>query len=787
MARLRANRLQWLLVLISSGIIAGCGGSKPPGPSPFPAKITLTPGGTTSIQQGNVVTFTASAQNASNGTIGATFTFASSDTSILNLSSNGVACAGHWDTFFTTCTPGGTGVVQVTASALGVSSIPTFVFVHPPIDNITVRGVLLDGLPIQEPCLSQGQTMTVEAHAYSQGADITSTVGPFTWAANNFNVVKLTPLVNSAYNFATNQATATAVTPGITGIFATANGVSSTSFVQPQPYQGINLNFFETCPIQNITLELGHAGSGQTTFAIAKGTSQTVIATVTDVMGNSSLPNTIGGIVLSKIPLTWSASQPAVIGAGTSCTLSCTVTTPSPGAGSVTASCSPPTCNIGFPQAPPGSIVPLPVYATTAISGLLSGTTASTSVLATSLGCAGEPPADCTTSIYSFTTTKVASGAENPMPVSPNSLLYDLTGDKLYMGSDFGAQVLTPANLGTTTSAFAALGTVTGNVLAISNNGALAVFSDTKHVPNQVYVVNATNAGSPSATALNISGGSAAAFSPDGLKAFIFGYDANGNPNLYVYSALQALQAIPLAAGTTVQSIAFSTNGAFAYLVEPSVGGGGPALTVYNTCDNQISTSPPPGLTQQVIPLSATPIAFRTLPDGLHFVSLGTGGNIDYITATITGIPPATLTTPSNSLCPMTVDHTGQTINLEQGNINPINFFTSADGTLLYVAASDRNSILIYDLATGSPAGGIQLAPTAGAVNPTPISAEMTADASTILVAASDGYVHQVTTALGGSDQIQTSFPDVPNFPNPFCSMNPSSGSCTLDFIAVKP
>jgi len=625
--------------------------------------------------------------------------------------------------------------------------------------------------------------MAIEAHAFSQGSDITASVGPVTWSANNSSVVSIKPLVNIAYNFPTNQATVTAVTPGIAQIYATASGVTSTSFLQPPPAN--DLTFFETCPIQNIILEVGHPGSGQNNFAASRGTSETVFATVTDVMGNSSLPNTDGGVVLSRIPLTWTASQPAVVAASISCALSCTVSTPSPGAGSVTASCTPPTCNVGFPLAPPGSIVPVPVYAsplpnqtTAAISGLVTGAPSAVSVLATSLGCAGEPPAVCGTSIYSISTSKATAGGQNPIPVSPNSLLFDLGGDKVYMGSDFGAEVINPTNLGTNAGAFTTLGTVTGKILAISSNGSVAVFSDTIHVPNQVYVVNAAS-NAPSITALNISGASTAAFSPDGIKAFIFGFDGAGNPNLYVYSTLQALQTIPLQAGTTVNSIVFSTNSAFAYVAEPSLGGGGPAFTVYNTCDNQVFTDTVTGTHD--IPLTAPPIAFKGLPDGVHFIALETGGNIDYITAAITGIPAATLTNPATTLCPMTVGHHVRTINLGQGSIHPLNFFVSPDGTLLYVLASDRSSVLVYNFET-SAVTGIELAG-----NATPVSVDMSADGGSILLAGSDGQVHQVSTALGGSDQIQVPFPNLPNYLNPFCTFSPALGPCTLDVIAVKP
>jgi len=666
----------------------------------------------------------------------------------------------------------------------------------------------------------------VEAHAFSQGSDITASVGPFTWTALDSSVVTLTPIVNLAYDFATNQATATAAAPGITQIYASASNVTSTSFQQPHlPNQNPNLvfDFFETCPIQNIALELGSAGSGQTSFVTSKGTSETVVATVTDVMGNSSLPNTNGGVVLSKIPLTWSATQPGVISTGTAaaCTQSCTLTTPLPGAGSVTASCAPPTCNIGFPEAPAvlspdttslcaqfmhtqfpavpkiacQQFIPVPVYAsplpnktTAASAGLVTGATSTATVLATSLGCASTAPADCTTSIYSISTSKATAGAENPMPVSPNSLLFDPPGDKAYLGSEFGVQVMNPANLGGTTSAFTPLGTATGEVLAVSATGTLSVFSDTVHIPNQVYVAN-TSTTTPEVAALTISGASSAAISPDGLKAFIFGLDSNGNPNLYIYSSLQALQvpSQPLPAGTTVNSITFSTNGAFAYVVEPMLGSVGPAVSVYNTCDNGLFTDSLTG--KNYVPLAAPPIAFKALPDGIHFIALENGGNIDYITAEITGIPVATLTEPASSLCPLTVGHTVQTFNLGQGNIHPVNFFVSPDGTLLYIVASDRSSVLIYSIAP-LKTGGVQLTAAGGipfSGNTTPLSTDISVDGGTIILAGSDGLLHEISTAIGGSDQVQVPFPNLPDFLNPFCTFNPASGPCTLDLVAVRP
>jgi hypothetical protein len=836
MGRSRSNLLCLAVAILSLWVVGGCGGGAKAGPPLFPGKVNLTPSNNLSVELGATFGFSASAQTTSGTNLAVTITYSSSDTSVLNVAPNGFACAGHWDVNFTTCTPGGTGVAKVTASALGAFSVPTFVFVHPPVDNIIVTGVLLNGVPVQEPCLSQSQSMTVEAHAFSQGTDVTSAVGPFTWSAQNSSVVTLAPLVNTAYNFATNQATATAVTPGMTQIYASASGVSSSSFRQPQYKNPLNvtspvLDFFETCPIQTITLELGATASqqtGQTTFATTKGTSQNATAVVTDIMGNTSLPNTNNGVVLTKIPLTWTGTQPGVVTPAGSCLQSCAIATPSPGSGSVTASCSPPSCNVGFPFVPQSlstpaalttctnffkglfpagfscqQLIPAPVYATVlqpppplpavigngAISGLVTGLPSAPSVLATSTGCAQQTPTNCTTSIYSFTTGKGTPGPESPLPASPNSLLFDPPGDKAFMGSNFGALLINPANFGTTNNPYTGLDTVTGKVLAASNNGTAAVFSDTIHSPNQVYIVNSSAAGSVSASALNISQAVTAAFSPDGMKTFIAG---DAGSSLYIYSPLQALQGPGLQGpGSNPQltlsgpanAIAFSPNNAFAYVAESSTGSTSANLTAFNTCNNQIATD---GTSPATVALPANPLFMRVLPglhleghdssglpipDGVHILVLDATG-FDILTSNIS--PPA-----SGTLCPQLLTfQPAQRVELGQGVLQPVNFFTSADDSQLYVVAAGHASILVYDFGVGSVTSGIELAG-----NATPITADMSVDAGTIVIAGSDGLLHEVSTGLGGSDQVQLSFPNLPNYLNPFCTF----GACSLNLISVRP
>jgi len=769
---------RWLMLLTSTlwlCSLGGCGGHKPPGPSPFPAKITLSPANSASVQAGSIISFVASAQNASNSAISASFTYQSSNTDILNIASNGVACAGKWDAHFVTCTPGAFGVAQVTASALGASSAPTLIFVHPPIDNIQISRVV----PVNSPppacpgqqivpaacavpftpnnsCLSPNQQMRLQATAFSKGVDITGVVGPFTWSQSSSTIFKVTPVISSSDNVPTNQALVAPGAPGLTPIFATAAGVSSL------PY------YAETCPVRCIAVELGSSGSqnsGQTNFVSTKGTSQPVTATAVDIQG----------CVVPKAPLTWSSSQPAAISAPTSCGAgTCSLSTSQPGSGSVTASCTPPTCNIGFPLNIAGFVQPLPVYPVTPISGVVNGTIAATSVLATSKDCSGD--FSCAVALYDILTSNNLAGNPITFPQPPNSVLFDAVGDKAYAGSAFGAMLITVANLGSSSaSPFSTFTTARGKVLAVSENGNLAVLSDTQSTPNQVYVVSAASSSSATVAPLNISGANAAAVSPDGLKAFIIGCKAgagqcsNGGDTLYVFSTLQALQTIPLSTSrVSATSIAFSSNGAFAFISEASDSGS--SLAIYNTCNNAPSTNSTSVV--QTISLPSQPSFVKVLPDGIHIIALDNTG-LDYITTTITAAA-------SQSLCPQFISASSQPIPLGQGTFNPINFFVSPDGTLAFIVASDRSSVLVYDFNTNS-VSGISLAN-----NASPVSADITVDGTLLYVAGSDGMLHEVSTT-SAADLLPISFTIPSRFSTPFCSLDPTSGPCKLDVVAVKP
>ncbi len=814
MGRLRFGPSAWMFAAIFLFLLLpGCGGSKPPGPSPFPARITLNPSPTLSLQTGTTLLLTASATNSSNGALRATFTFAVSPSSppgVLDIAPSGFACAGTWNApAFNICTAGNTGMVQVTASALGAVSAPTLIFVHSPIDEIQVSVAP----PVNSPppacpsqqalpaacrvpfntgnctntsckCLSQNQTETLQATAYSGGVDITSSVGPFTWTEPTAGVTTITPIVDSALNVATNLATASPGIPGQTQVIASASGVYS------QPY------IFESCPVQCIALQLSVNGQlvDRTNFIVNKGTSETITATAVDIQG----------CIVPKPPLTWVSSQPAALAPGSATApcaagTTCAVTTPQPGAAAITASCTPPTCNVGFPLNPAGlspPYIPQPVYSVTAISGLVTGAATSTNVLASSQDCSSDIL--CNVGLYNIPTQTNLPGGATQLPSEPNSLMFDLAGDRAFAGSEFGAVVINPGGLTGGGSPFTPVfapgttrGLVTGKVLALSHTGNMAVFSDTVSTPNQVYVVNAT---APT-TALNINGATSAAFSPDGLRAYILG---DGGNTLYSYSALQYLQP-PVALGSPASSIVFNSTGSFA-LLSGGTPAGSPAgsLAIYNTCDNS-----PVTLNPATAPLPGPPFFLKLIPagnvplgnifGGMLIPSLETTGLDFFFGLDNTGIDIIATNTAQGSfatLCPQPVSlaftppgpptpantFSPVHINIGHGTFHPINFFVSPDATRAYIVTTDVG-VLVYNFNTGA-LSEIQLAN-----NAAPVTADMTVDGTLIYVAGSDGLLHQLNTSLA-VDFYQTSFVPLPNSPNSFCF---TGSDCHLNLIAVKP
>jgi hypothetical protein len=712
------------ILLVTAGL-TGCGGGNGVGITnyPVPASVTLTPSPYSSVEVGQYISFATSAQDSGNKTITEPISFQSSNTAVLTVAANGLACGGSWDSLSNPqiCTPGPTGIAQVTAYAKGVSSPATTVFVHQHIDNISVSIVPSQTNP-PGPCYSKGQALNFQATAFKQGVDITSTVGQFEWLAVTLGVTALQTVTVSPTNQPVlNQVLATATNPGTTPFFASVSGVNSSPFN------------FTTCAVQSISLQVTNSSS----------TAETIVPTVLDTLGTT----------ITGVPLTWSSSQPASVTVNSSGSASSGSTG---GAAAIVASCTPPTCNIGFlPSLPiyPETVVNMAAASTTSGSGGSGGsgsggsggsTTPTTTLYVTSTGCG--TTSNCFTAVAVVNVPANTLGTPGILHFTPNSFLFDPKGAKGYLGTDSGLLgsaglvVLNPANPPTVTPYISA----PGKVLAVSPDGTKVVISDSTDIPNQVYIFD-TLSNTP--TTYAITGATAADFSPDSLKAYIV-----AGSTLYVYSKVDGLQSIPLSA--TANAVSFLSEGAFAYLA----GGSPSAVTVRRTCDNGSADT---------ISTPAIPAFIKTLPDATHVLA------VDPPSIDLIGVN----TTPSG--CTPTVSDSISSVNLGQGNFVPTQLIISEDGTTAYILASNLNSILIFNI-SGQLPSSMSLAG-----NATPIQAALTPDGKLLYVAASDGLLHVLSTVSGGDFQ-QIAFPQ--GFY--FCqnSVGGSAGfTCNPDLLAIKP
>jgi DNA-binding beta-propeller fold protein YncE len=166
-------------------------------------------------------------------------------------------------------------------------------------------------------------------------------------------------------------------------------------------------------------------------------------------------------------------------------------------------------------------------------------------------------------------------------------------------------------------------------------------------------------------------------------------------------------------------------------------------------------------------------------------VFFGIDNNGIDIIATNSSMPPVTTSCPQIVSLAQTappppappVTFTPIHVDIGQGTFHPINFFLSPDSTQVYIVASDRNSVLVYNFSTNATSG------IALANNATPVAADISADGTLIYVAGSDGLLHQLNTGLA-LDQNQISFPPLPNSTNSFCF---TTTNCQLNVVAVKP
>jgi len=714
------------MALLLLGGITACSSGKAVSTTnyPVPGTITLSPSPTISIELGTYQALTTSILNNAKAAITEPVQFVSSDTSVVTVAASGMVCAGSWDNLAspTICTPGRVGTAQVTATAQGVSSAPVTVYVHQHIDSVTVQDMCSNG-QLSPACTlprhscesllenSAPQNTVYEAHAFSRGTDITGTVGGFTWQMVNTTVATLsataTGLNNIVSGTSLNQVMATAKTPGVTPVYATIGSATS-----------VPINF-TTCLVQSIQLQ----ATGST------GTSRTIIPTVTDTVGNVISDPT----KVSAIPLTWSSSQPGSVTVSSAGTASGT----SGGGGStIVVSCTPPTCNAGV-------LPTLPIYPENAVQLILnpSATTASLSVYVGSTGCGTID--NCVSTLIPITTPNTVGTAIN-LPQTPNSLVFHPQGTKAYLGTNsgqFGSKGLMILDQGSNT--VAQVPSTPGKVLAVAPDGSKVIVSDTVDSPQQVFVFDTT---ANSSTFFNITGATAADFSPDSLKAYIV-----AGSTLYVYSKLDALQTIHLSA--PANDVSFFAEGAFAYLA-----GGDPAgVMVRRTCDNGQADS---------VSTPATPAFIRALPDAVHVLALDPP-NVNVITAN---------TAPVG--CTPAVSDTVTSFSLGLPSFTASQLIISGDGSTAYILSPNLNSVQVFNIGAQTSSSLLLVG------NATPLRASLSSDGSTLFVGASDGTLHVLQTGTGADiAQIQ--------FPLGLClntaGKEYTGVTCNPDLVAVKP
>ncbi|HEX7423965.1 MAG TPA: hypothetical protein VF311_08775 [Terriglobales bacterium] len=799
----------FLLTLAITFVVAltGCLGKSSSNPGNGGVQsVTLSPSSNLSIDTGGTLVFSATAKDALGRPILGTsiqFVVESGNPNAsapLSVASNGSACAGTWDPTATMCSPGTSGIAVVTAVTEGVSSTPTTVYVHQHVDSIQISQA--ETIPPQYDCFSQGQTWQYQGIAYSNNVDITNSVGPMSWSSSNAGVVTTTPLVPPNQPNVLNQVQTTAKSPGITQLFASVSGTTSS------PYA------YTTCLIQAIWLQIGGQGQAGNSVTVNNGGSVSITATAIDTLYKFT------GVTLTSPPLTWSTTNPevAAFSSTTSSSASNSATARANlGGATVFASCTPPTCNIGV-------LPSLPIYAS---DGLLpNGTTGygtisidvtSTSKVPTytawaaTTDCKNQP--GCSSAMFAVTPGTTPIGAIVGLPRTPNSMMFNhVSAARVYLGSDQGLMYVdvtasSPSVVQVSNASTPCNVSLCGKVLTISNDGKLVVVSDTVSSPHQVYIFNASS----STTApidLIIPGdtATAAAFSPDQLKLFIL----TDTGKMYVYSTVDALTFFSIA--TSVTDVKFSMDGSFAYVA------GAPAATSvsgFANCDTP-TTNVLSGVSTTANPLAIYPLpALQTdsIGNPTEVVLALDPPNIDMFGVNVT--QPLPLLQPGQFLCnppsvTLDINFPKTSFNLGQGNFTPIYSQLVADGTEVIIVARNIPAVLLFNVNNGTTTS----IPLVGGSTPQPgqFSASASTDGSQVYIAACDQYpnndptqpcaagsVHIVNTCaalscnapptIGQGDFQQVPYVNINNNNNPnMCnSQGTNAPICLPNLIAIKP
>lgn len=363
----------FLMVLATAPLIA-CGGGSSSSSSTTTYTVTVSPT-TLSLNQSDVATVTATVLD-STGTVvtsAKAFAFTSDTPSVASVNpKTGAICAGTWDNSFIVCSPGQVGKATISATSGGVTGTAT-VYVHAKVDRVVVTTP-------SAACKSVGQTLQLTATAYSNGTDVTSTVGPFNWQLTVADVATIDE-----------NGLLTAHAPGSSSIYANISNVTSTPVT------------FTTCGVNNINLHV--SGATDTAFTLATSATQQLQADVTDTAGATITPT-----------LNWVSLNSDIATVDTTGK----VTAVTPGTTTILAECAT-NCNYNLPF----------VYSNATVS-TVSGTSATT-VYVTGTS---------TTQLIPIDTTANTAGTAITLPSTPNSFLFFPGAKRAYLGSSGGLMTL---------------------------------------------------------------------------------------------------------------------------------------------------------------------------------------------------------------------------------------------------------------------------------------------------------------------------------------------------------
>lgn len=646
LSRPRALRV-FALILVLASLMAGCGGSKTANTTV--AQVLVSPT-TASLVAGQVLQVSATAVNSAANSVATTFTFNSSNVAVATVSPRGQICGGVWDSLFVVCNGSDalghpiSGSATITVTAGNVTSGPITVAVHPSVTSVSV-----DPVP-GGSCFSNAETHQFTAHAFHNGTEITNAVGDFSWTTSDATVATVDA-----------NGLSTARVGGISGIVASVGSTTSPAVL------------FRTCMPVKIELHLtGDVGPPTTSAGMNVGDTKVLLADMVDEKGTFTSPAPI--IVVSTNPVV------ATNAGGT-------ITAQSPGGAGFVAVCAPPTCGNGLNT---------PIYSNL-FTVTVAGTSPNTTTVYAASSFPGPPGQPMPLVPIDISKSPPAVGTSINLPGVPNSILFDRTGARAFIGTNEGLAALDASANTVTLIAPTAL----GKVLAVSPDGNKVIVSNAANDPTtgnpiepisanqRVFVVDrAAN----TVTTFVASGAVAATYDDDGFRSYI----VTNNGNMYVFSPLQTFLTTTLP-GVSTDAVTLPSN-SFVYVANSG------GLKTVATCNNTLQGTNPPTNS------STIQLVGRVAHTNTIYAVDSTG--VDIETVTVTPLATPVSITPAN--CAPNVAYTNLFVDFGVGAFTARQLLIGSNGVHTAVLPAGLNKV--FTVLNGNAAGVATLA--AGATEP---------------------------------------------------------------------